>query len=216
MNDFDQQHSPRVRRKRRQVRSEVLAAARDILFEQGGDAVTLASVAGRLGMTKQALYHYFAAKEALARSLVTVLVDEEIGALLAAVNDTPADEDVLAAMMRAFYSHYRGNLHAFRFVYCRTQVKSAEETIIDADVVRDDIAPRTGRLFDMLEARLSGHTDRTDMRARARTLAYTAWSSVLGLVTIIGISDAISDPLLHSDEDLLDRLVQVFHKGQAT
>ena len=70
--------SSRVARKRQQAREDILDAAQQILGAQGTDAVTLASVAGQLGMTKQALYHYYPSKEALLRSLVTTLLDEEI------------------------------------------------------------------------------------------------------------------------------------------
>jgi len=43
-----------------------------------------------------------------------------------------------------------------------------------------------------------------------RNLAFTAWVSALGLVTMLGVADAVNDPLLHSDEDLLDTLSSVF------
>ena len=72
------QRSVRVERKHEQARQEILATAQTLLLQGGADAVTLASVAGDLGMTKQALYHYFPSKVALARSLVAALVDNEI------------------------------------------------------------------------------------------------------------------------------------------
>ncbi len=43
-----------------------------------------------------------------------------------------------------------------------------------------------------------------------RKLAFTAWLSALGLVTMLGVADAVDDPLIHSDEDLLDTLSSVF------
>ena len=61
--------SERVQRKHKQARQDILEVAERILSEGGIEAVTLASVAGELSMTKQALYHYFASKEALVRSL---------------------------------------------------------------------------------------------------------------------------------------------------
>jgi len=77
--------SPRVERKYLQARQEILETAQSILLEGGVEAVTLASVAGELGMTKQAIYHYFPSKDALVRSLVATLVDSEIETLIAAV-----------------------------------------------------------------------------------------------------------------------------------
>ena len=61
------QASPRVRQKRRKVRQEIIDVAERGLHERGFEAVTLASIAGEMGMTKQALYHYFPSKDALAR-----------------------------------------------------------------------------------------------------------------------------------------------------
>lgn len=204
------QRSPRIRRKRRQARAEILAAARNVLLDEGPDAVTLARVAGRLGMTKPALYHYFPSKEALARSLITLLIEEEIDALVSAVENQCDSGALLGSMIRAFYAHYRERLHAFRFVYCQSQLYSSPETPLDAETVRDDIAPRTARLFDVLEARLAGRSSGDKGHAEVRRLAYTAWSSALGMMTILGIADASRDPLRHSDEELLETLVGVY------
>jgi len=43
-----------------------------------------------------------------------------------------------------------------------------------------------------------------------RQLAFTAWVSALGLMTMLGVADAVDDPLVHSDEDLLNTLSDVF------
>jgi len=118
--------SARVERKHAQARKEILEVAQAILLQGGSDAVTLASVAGELGMTKQALYHYFPSKEALARSLVAALVDNEIEALIAIVKDVDAGKKTLGTLIRAFYDHYIDRLDAFRFVYCQSQLYRGE------------------------------------------------------------------------------------------
>ena len=92
--------SLRVRQKREQVRLQILQAAQEILGEQGVDDLTLAAVAGRLGMTKQALYHYFRSKEALVNSLVTTLLDEEVEVLVAAVERAEAGDNILGTLIR--------------------------------------------------------------------------------------------------------------------
>lgn len=202
--------SPRIARKRERSRREILQAAREILREQGVDAITLASVAGKLGLTKQALYHYFPSKEALIRNLVITLLDEEIETLVQAVAQEESDARVLGAMIRAFYSHYIGRLDAFRAVYCQAQLHPAASTIIDADALREEVNPRTRALFDSLEARLAGTSGNRARRARIRRLAFAAWLSALGLLTMLGLADATRDPLRHSDEDLLGTLTGVF------
>lgn len=213
MSPHKRQRSRRVQKKRQQAREEILATARDILLDQGPEAVTLASVAGRLEMTKQALYHYFSSKEALARSLVTLLIEEEINALIAAVEATGQKKQLLGTLIRAFYTHYRDRLNAFRFVYCQSQLYTTPEIGLDAETVRENIAPTTRRLFDVLETRMASKSQSEQRRAQVRRHAYTAWSSALGLMSILGIADATDDPLAHSDEDLLETLAAVFDRA---
>ena len=81
---------------------------------------------------------------------------------------------------------------------------------LDQQTLHDEINPRTQRLFDVLEQRLAGRTRSAAKRERLRRLAYTAWTSALGLVTMLGIADALDDPLIHSDEDTIEDLCRTF------
>lgn len=213
MGTSEQESSPRVRVKRERMRQEVLEEAKALLLAEGLDAVTLASVSSRLGMTKPAIYHYFPSKEALTRSLVGLLIDEEIGELEAAVNKAGPGDHPIGAMISAFHHHYRKNLHAFRFVYGQLQLYVKPELGIDAEMVRSEITPRTRHLFDLLESRLtSGEQGSRDCR-RMRRLAFVAWMSVLGLLTMIAIAEGMDDPLLYPDEELLDTITSVFDQA---
>jgi len=207
------QRSARVEQKYARARQEILATAQVLLQKGGVDAVTLASVAGELGMTKQALYHYFSSKEALVRSLVTTLLDAEIETLIGAIEKVESGAESLGMLIRAFYEHYISRLDAFRSVYCQSQLYSSPGTAIDADTVRNEINPRTRHLFDVLEARIAGSSASKDRRERMRRLAFSAWLSALGLMTMLGVADALNDPLVHSDEDLLDTLAGVFDEA---
>lgn len=207
---INKQPSARVARKRRQVRREILEYAKAILSESGPEAVTLASVAGRLGMTKQSLYHYFASKEALIRGLVTTLLDAEIEALLKALNARKSDRKILGALIQSFYAHYLDNLDAFRIIYCQSQLYSSSSAALDDLTLREQIHPRTRQLFDVLEERIAGKGATKAKRQRARQLAFTAWTSALGLVTMLGVADATDDPVAHSDKALLNTLSDVF------
>jgi len=57
--------SPHVRRKRRQRRAAILTAALEAFRQRGYHATTLDDIAGRVGVGKTALYHYFPDKEAI-------------------------------------------------------------------------------------------------------------------------------------------------------
>jgi AcrR family transcriptional regulator len=205
--------SERVVKKREQARREILDIAQSILSESGPSAVTLASVAGRLGMTKQSLYHYYSSKEALVRALVTALLDQEIEALLAAIARQKSDDKVLGTLIKAFYTHYVDNLDAFRTIYCHTQMFASSSPKLDEETLREEIHPRTGRLFDVLEQRLAAVGTSKSDRKRARQLAFTAWTSALGLVTMLGVADASDDPLMHSETSLMKTLSRVFDEA---
>jgi AcrR family transcriptional regulator len=202
--------SARVEQKRERAKQEILQVAQQILQAKGVEAVTLASVAGQLGMTKQALYHYFPSKEALLRGLVSTLLDYEIETLLNVVDAPDFGEYSLGKLINAFYEHYVNRLDVFRTVYCQSQLYTAAEPAIDEDTLREDIHPRTRQLFDRLEVRMAGESANDDERRRMRQLAFTAWTSALGLLTMLSIADANQDPLVHSDQELLETLASVF------
>lgn len=207
--------STRVAQKRRRAKREIINTAQTILAQSGHDGVTLASVAGELGMTKQSLYHYFPSKEALDRDLVTALLDAEIESLLKAVDVHKASGKILGSLIRAFYSHYIGNLDAFRTIYCRSQLYSSTDSRLDQQTLREEIHPRTRQLFDLLEDRLSAPDAGKAQHRRARQLAFTAWTSALGLMTMLSVASANSDPIAHSEQALLKVLSDVFDRASA-
>jgi len=202
--------SPRVKQKYEQARTDILEVAQRILLNGGVEAVTLASVAGELRMTKQALYHYFPSKEALMQALVTTLLDEEVNHLIAAVEDADSGTDTLGTLIRTFYDHYIDRLNAFRSVYCQSQLYRTHELGLDKSTIRDEINPRTRHLFDVLEERIAGSSASKSERERIRRLAFSAWLGALGLMTMLGVADANDDPLIYKDEDLLKTLSDVF------
>lgn len=205
--------SDRIAKKRERVECEILDIAQSILSDAGPKAVTLASVAGQLGMTKQSLYHYFSSKDALVRTLVTNLLNQEIQALLEAVAKQKSDKKVLGTLIKAFHTHYVDNLGAFRAVYCHTQMDSLSKVDLDTVTLREQIHPRTRQLFGVLEHRIAGDRASRAERKRARQLAFTAWTSALGLMTMLGVADANDDPITHTDTALLRTLSQVFDEA---
>ena len=208
-----QEPSVRVQYKREQARSEILTAAQNLLHVDGVDRLTLASVAGELGMTKQALYHYFPSKEALLRCLITQLLDEEVSALGLAIANSESAANVLGTMIRAFYDHYAVRLDAFRAIYCQSQLDSGTKSGLDEETLRNEINPRTRHFFDLLEERMSAEGMSKLERKEVRLLGFLAWTSVLGLLTMLSVADATHDPLVHSDQDLIRTLSLLFDKA---
>ena len=202
--------SPHVARKYARVQREILETAQSILLDRGVEAVTLESVAGDLGMTKQALYYYFPSKEALMRSLITTLLNDEVTTLTREIENNDRTGSVLGTLIRSFYTHYIDRLDAFRSVYCQSQLYSGGSPTIDQETVQQEINPRTRHLFDVLEAQLAANAASPEQRADLRRLSFVAWLSALGLMTMLGVADAADDPLVHSDEELLDTLALIF------
>ncbi|NDU75598.1 TetR family transcriptional regulator [Actinomadura sp. DSM 109109] len=75
----------------RQLRT-LLDAARDLVAEEGTDALSLAALARRVGLSRPSLYEYFRSKD----DLVAAVVEEELPRWAAVVEDAlrgPADLD---------------------------------------------------------------------------------------------------------------------------
>ena len=115
---------------------------------------------------------------------MTAFLDQEIKALLAAIARQKSDDKVLGTLIKAFYMHYVDNLEAFRTIYCHTQMFASSSPKLDEATLREEIHPRTGHLFDVLEQRLVVEGATKSDRKRARQIAFTAWTSALGLVTM--------------------------------
>lgn len=73
-------------------RNMALAAARDILIEDGPQAVTLKSVAGRIGRTHANLLHHFGSAAELQKALGAYLSDEVCGVISQAIKRTRSGE----------------------------------------------------------------------------------------------------------------------------
>ncbi|WP_143590803.1 TetR/AcrR family transcriptional regulator [Thermoactinospora rubra] len=84
-------------------RDELLDAAEDLLCVQGSDALTLAAVADRAGVSKGGLLYHFNSKEALIKGMVERLISD-FDELLAAQPYDTYTKRYLAATMAAIRS----------------------------------------------------------------------------------------------------------------
>jgi AcrR family transcriptional regulator len=58
------------------TRQRIQDVARELFVQKGVQRTSLQDIAGRLGITKPALYYHFASREDLVRSIVSPLIDE--------------------------------------------------------------------------------------------------------------------------------------------
>ena len=81
---------------------------------------------------------------------------------------------------------------------------------LDPETLRAEVHPRTRHLFDVVEERLAGESASGLQRRRARQLAFTAWTSALGLMTMLSVAEASDDPVVHPEKALLRTLCDAF------
>ncbi|MEV6507444.1 TetR/AcrR family transcriptional regulator [Streptomyces sp. NPDC051642] len=124
---------PSLRERRRAAATrEIVDAAERHLTEHGPAALSLRAVARSLGMTVQALYHYFPSRDALVTTLVTKAYDDLADAVQAAV-DTPSDDPDLPRLVIATEGYRRWAIaHPERF------------QLLYGTPLRDYVAPADG------------------------------------------------------------------------
>ncbi|MFD3581923.1 TetR/AcrR family transcriptional regulator [Streptomyces sp. NPDC058683] len=84
-----------LRERRRAVATqEILDAAGRHITEHGPQALSLRAVARDLGMTVQALYHYFPSRDALVTAIIAKAYDDLADAVQTALDTAPDDPDL--------------------------------------------------------------------------------------------------------------------------
>ena len=92
----------KVVRKLAARRQAILAAASQMLAEQGTAAIQIAPIAERAGIAAGTVYRYFPSKTALVAAVVSGLSEQEIAALEEAAAGAPGPLSALAAAITTF------------------------------------------------------------------------------------------------------------------
>jgi AcrR family transcriptional regulator len=92
----------RRQRQRQELRSGILAAAREIATNEGWGAVTIRRIAERIEYSPPVLYEYFDSKEDLLLELVRMGYAEQLGAVESARDASDDSEEALLGMTRAW------------------------------------------------------------------------------------------------------------------
>ena len=204
----------RQQRKRDRSRDDILAAARAVLLRDGIAAVTLEAVAREAGMSKTGLYYYFSSKEALIFELVFAALQlhaERVETAVAATDTGPA---ALGAVIRHTVEAYSGQMDDFRLAFLLGQVSSSTYMQMSPEQLQ-----RIRPLNDMLLAgatRLLAEgksTGQSTGKVEPRLLSFLAFLSAIGLLTLKGLVESQGDPLLYSDDQLIEALTTIFAKA---
>ena len=209
----------RVERRREQTRAEILETAREAVLRKGLAAFTLTDVADELGLTKPALYYYFDSKEALLFEALLREWVESATEVQAAVESSESGIDAVERLMRTVFDRYRDRLELFMLHY--KLGPGGEFARLVGPEELDRIHPINDMFYGGAEARLRAdqHTGRFPTNRDPRRFVFTAHMAVVGLLNMKAIAMSANDPLLHSDDDLIDDLCTTFrdaaHQGGA-
>ena len=197
----------RQQRRRDRSREDILAAARVVLLRDGIAAVTLSSVAREAGMSKTGLYYYFASKEALVFELMFGVWESQGERIRDAVEIVDTGPAALAAIIRNTVEGFALQMDDFRLAFLFGQISSSSRLQVSPEQFE-----RIRPLNDMI---LGGATQKLAAKSRGnavepRLLAFLAHVSALGVLTMKGLVESQGDPLLYSDEQLIEALAKVF------
>jgi AcrR family transcriptional regulator len=212
--------APRIaRRERRRERSreEIVEAARRVILAKGLAGTTLEAVAAEVGLTKAALYYYYPSKDALMFEIVYATFEAQVHAIQNAVRETKDGGQALRAIIRETIHWFAPRLDDFRLVFMHNQVAGPEAVKLGAENLAR-IYPLNNVAFSEATQKLaddSKHHGKGRARVEPRMLAFLANVAAYGILTMKGMVEAVGDPLLYSDEQLIDALARVFEAAAA-
>lgn len=195
-------------------RQEILDATRAVLARTGVARLTLEAVARELGITKQALYHYFSSKDALLFELVYAEMAAAAAAVHVACEAAPDGASALEALIRTYVAYFGTRLDAYRLV--TQHVQQADTRALTPELAAR-IRPLNDLTYGAAEAKLLAHRPRARGRGHDRTsarrLVFAAHLAAQGMLGMKSLVERFEDPLRYSDDELVDELCRVFRAG---
>lgn len=183
------------------TREHILIVARKLLANGGVRAVTFDGIAREIGRTKQAVLYWYPNKRALLSALVLPWFEDEVDCALGAISSNQEKREVIQRFIHAIASFHLQDLERFRMMYLLPQLETARTA---TDLLKPDVElyTVTDQLYGGLAASLGDDT------SEIRLKAFNLHAAVLGLITMIALTDAMHDPLKHSHADLIENLAQ--------
>ncbi len=168
----------RLTRKGQQTRDRIVAAAADLILQQGVARTTLEEVRAEAGVSSSQIYHYFADKEALVRAVVDHQAQAVVGgihepalAAIEGIDGLRAWRDMIVSMQRK--AKCRGG--------CPLGSLGSELAELD-HAARRDVAAGYARWETAILACLTGMRDRGQLSAAVdpRQLAIAVLAALQG------------------------------------
>ncbi len=206
----------RRERRRDQSREEILDAARRVLLRSGIAATTLDAVAKEVGVSKPALYYYYASKNALLFELIFSVLRAHAQTVHDAVEKAKDGKGALRAVLRESVNAFAPHLDDFRLAFLHGQV--AEPGAVHFDEKQfARIRPLNELWFAGAAKRLGEERRKRPSRAQVepRLMAFLAYLAAIGLLTMKGMVESLDDPLVYSDDQLIEGFARIFEAAAA-
>jgi AcrR family transcriptional regulator len=178
-----------------------------VLLRSGVAAMTLEAVASEAGISKTGLYYYFSSKDVLVFELVFSTLEGHAQAVQDAVAKAESGGEALGAIVRETVQAYAPQMDDFRLAFMFGQVAGTAGVQWSPEQFAR-IRPLNAMIFSGATALIEKGP--TGAKIEPRLLAFLAYLSALGLLTMKGMVEAQGDPLIYSDEKLIDGFVQLF------
>lgn len=206
----------RIDRRREQSREEILAAARRVLLRNGIAATTLDAVAKEVGMSKTALYYYFPSKDALLFELIFGAFKVQAQTIHDEVEKTAGGGQALRAIVREAVNSFAPRLDDFRLAFLYGQV-AGKNAVHFNETQFARIRPLNDLMFAGAAKKLKEEQKQRPGRAHVepRLMAFLAYLAAVGLLTMKGMVESLDDPLLYSDEQLIEGFARIFEAAAA-
>mgnify|MGYP005990345779 CR=1 FL=1 len=189
---------------------KILSIAQDILASEGLGAISFDAIARQLGRTKQAVLYWYPTKQDLLSAMFLPWLEAETDtAEKATANVTNRTEAIHAFVSAVAHFHLR-YLDRFRMMYLLPQTMGSKSINPEQLIVDDELYAITDRLYLTLAVHLGADEN------SARKEAVAIHSSVLGLVMMFALADALGDPLKHSETELIEALITSFTSSSGT
>jgi AcrR family transcriptional regulator len=201
----------RRERRRDRTREEILEAARTVLLRNGVAAMTLEAVATEAGMSKTGLYYYFPSKDALVFELVYAASERHARAVDAAVRKAGDGRSAVRAVIGETIRGFGHHLDDFRLIFLLGQVTGggavrwSEEQFARLRPLNDLLLASTAALLREEQEGSNRHGP-----VEPRLMVFLAFLSAVGVLTMKGMVEQVNDPLVFSDEQLIEGLGRIF------
>ncbi|MDJ1015900.1 MAG: TetR/AcrR family transcriptional regulator [Paracoccaceae bacterium] len=195
-------------RRNAEMADRILDAARRIVRENGPDKLTFDAVAGRIGVSKQAVIYWFPNKARLVEGLARPALESEAATGMGALSAVADPDAAVRAFVQALAVFHTADLDRFRLMYVTPQIGQRPGREGEMISTLGRIHPATNEMYDALAGRLvaSGRYLRLNDARRAAVAIHTA---LLGLLLRMAMADTLKAQLRHREDALIDALIDV-------